>query len=252
MKVYGKTDTGKVRNNNQDSFRIVTVDKYTVGIVCDGMGGAAGGSTASNTACDTFIDYIKEQIETGVTPEEFEGLLRKGAEKANENVYTASRNDKELEGMGTTLCAFITDSENVCAISIGDSRLYMFSHGKVYQLSHDHSYVQVLLDSGAITKEESRNHPNKNIITRAVGTQKEVECDTFVMPFDMDGLLLCSDGLTNYVTDDELSELFCQYSNEIETLADTYIEKANDGGGGDNITVLVAIGDTNSANNSER
>lgn len=243
MKVYGRTDVGKVRSNNQDSFRIEYTDEFTIGIVCDGMGGAAGGSTASNTACETFSRFVREQLESGVVSDDFEEMLRKGVEKANEKVYNVSRSDKDLEGMGTTLCAFITDTKNVWAISIGDSRLYMFSGGKAYQLSHDHSYVQVLIDSGAITKEESRNHPNKNIITRAVGTQKEVECDTFVMPFSMDGLLLCSDGLTNYVTDDELGELFCQYSNEIETLADTYIDKANAGGGGDNITVLIAISD---------
>ena len=101
----------------------------------------------------------------------------------------------------------------------------------------------MLIDSGTITKEESRTHPNKNIITRAVGTQKDVECDTFVMPFSMDGLLLCSDGLTNYITDSELNELFGQYSKEEEKLVQTYINKANDVGGGDNITVLVAIPD---------
>ena len=243
MKIYGQTDVGRVRNNNQDRFAIEHTENLEIGVVCDGMGGAAGGSTASSIACETFLQSVKDKIDSGVTPEEYESVLIRAVEDANEKVYSVSKSDKELEGMGTTLCAFLTDGKTLWAVSIGDSRIYMFSDGEIHQISHDHSYIQVLIDSGAITKEEIRNHPNKNIITKAVGTQKDVECDSFVMPYSMDGLLLCSDGLTNYVTDSELNELFGQYSKEAEKLVKFYIDKANEGGGGDNITALVCVND---------
>lgn len=242
MRIFGQTDTGKVRDNNQDSFRIVNInDNLKLGVVCDGMGGAAGGSTASNTACDEFIKTVREFLKEHSKEDEYEAALRSGIEAANDKVYTMSQNTKDLEGMGTTLCAVLTDGKKLWAVSVGDSRIYMFSGNKVTQISHDHSYVQILIDSGAITKEESLTHPNKNIITQAVGTQSSVEYDTYVMDFDMDGLLLCSDGLSNYINENELNEIFRLYCQNEETLAGHLISRANDAGGGDNITALIII-----------
>ena len=118
--------------------------------------------------------------------------------------------------MGTTLCALLTDGEKTWGVSVGDSRIYMLKNNSLIQMSHDHSYVQILVDSGAITKEESRTHPQKNIITRAVGTNSEVECDSYVTDAGADGYLICSDGLTNYVTDDEIKKVFYEHYGKPE------------------------------------
>ncbi len=245
MIIFGKTDTGVVRSNNQDSFRTVTKDGFSLCVVCDGMGGAAGGSTASNTACDAFVEKVFELIEENTKNTEYIDILIEAVKFANSKVYSLAKSDRELFGMGTTLCAILTDGKKVYAVSVGDSRIYMFKGGEAVQISHDHSYVQVLIDCGAITKEESRTHPNKNIITRAIGTNEEVECDSYFVNFDADGFLLCTDGLTNYVTETDLKEFFNTHSGDASHLADTLINHANNAGGSDNITVLLLISDKN-------
>lgn len=207
------------------------------------MGGAAGGKTASETAAAEFVRSVSEFTANGEKTENYEAVMRKALERANTAVYEMAENSRELAGMGTTLCAVLSDGKKIWAVSVGDSRIYMFSGGKIVQISHDHSYVQALIDSGAITKEESFGHPNRNIITRAVGTGESVECDSYEMDFCADAFLLCTDGLTNYVSDDELNSIFCQYLNDGETLVNILIDSANAGGGGDNITAAVIISD---------
>ena len=245
MKIYGKTDTGVVRDNNQDSFKITINSNYSLCVVCDGMGGAAGGSTASSTACETFTKYVIDHIEAGIQKDSFSDLLTDAVNHANSEVYTLANENRDLTGMGTTLCALLSCGKNIWGVSIGDSRIYMLKDDALIQISHDHSYVQVLVDNGAITKEESRTHPQKNIITRAVGTNTEVECDSYVTEALADGYLICSDGLTNYVTDDEIKGVFHEHSNDPEKMANTLIDMANSAGGGDNITVLVMVSDNN-------
>lgn len=245
MITFGKTDTGVVRSNNQDSFRIVTKDSFSLCVVCDGMGGAAGGSTASNTACDAFVEKVFELIDKNTQQAEYTDILVSAVNYANQTVYNLAKSDKELSGMGTTLCAILTDGKKLYAVSVGDSRIYMFSGGEVIQITHDHSYVQGLIDCGAITKEEGRTHPNKNIITRAIGTNKEVECDSYMMSFDADGFLLCTDGLTNYAAENDLKNYFDTHSKDPQALADALINHANSAGGSDNITVLLLISDKN-------
>jgi protein phosphatase len=243
LKIYGQTDKGIVRDNNQDSFRTVSKDGLYLCVVCDGMGGAAGGSTASSTACDAFIENVFEKIEAKTDVNDYSDILEAAVSYANDTVYNLAKANKELSGMGTTICAILTDGKRAWAVSVGDSRIYMFKDGEIYQISHDHSNVQLLIDAGAITKEESKTHPQKNIITKAVGTSDSVECDSYLLDGMGDGFLICSDGLTNYVSDDELKELFGELSQSPETLACTLIDKANSAGGGDNITVLVIVSD---------
>ena len=243
MRIFGKTDTGVVRDNNQDSFRSFNINGLSLCVVCDGMGGAAGGSTASNTACDAFSDKVFEGIAENNDINDYTDILVNAVNHANSTVFSLAEKNKELSGMGTTLCAVLTDGNKLWAVSVGDSRIYMYEKNELIQISHDHSYVQALIDCGAITKEESRFHPQKNIITRAVGTSLAVDCDSYVLSSVPEGILICSDGLTNYVTEAELKETFGQYSNNTELFADTLINKANAAGGGDNITVVIMMSD---------
>lgn len=241
MKIFGKTDVGVVRDNNQDTFRIVTENGLSLCIVCDGMGGAAGGSTASNTACDAFVKKVFDSMAEKTSDSNLSDILINAVKYANNCVYTLAKEKKELSGMGTTLCAVVTDGKKMWAVSVGDSRIYMYEQNEIHQISHDHSYVQALIDCGAITKEEGRFHPQKNIITRAVGTSSDVDCDSYTLEQMPDGILICSDGLTNYVNEDELKEVFGQCADNTELIAATLIDKANAAGGGDNITVLVML-----------
>ena len=239
MRCFGLTDVGCVRESNQDFFRIEAKQQnqtvYTLLTVCDGMGGAKGGETASSLACNTFTEYVLERLEAS----DKNALLTEAVQKANAAVFSHASKNKELAGMGTTLCAVLTDGENVYAVSIGDSRIYLFTNGSIVQLSHDHSYVQVLVDSGAITKDESRMHPNKNIITRAVGTRSSVECDSFrLLLSNVEGMLLCSDGLTNFVSDEECLAAFSR-SADPEIIVSSLVESAKATGGGDNITAVL-------------
>lgn len=243
MRIYGITDVGIIRDNNQDNFRIVSDNGLSLCVVCDGMGGAAGGFTASNTACDAFVSKVFDGIHCASSPDDYSEIMVEALKHANNTVFTLARTNKELSGMGTTLCAVLTDGSRAWTVSVGDSRIYMFKDGEAIQISHDHSYVQVLIDCGAITKEESRTHPRKNIITRAVGTNENVECDSMTLDPLPDGFLICSDGLSNYVTENDLKSVFSEHSQDEKLLADTLINMANAAGGSDNITAIVIISD---------
>ncbi|MGI6197430.1 MAG: Stp1/IreP family PP2C-type Ser/Thr phosphatase [Eubacteriales bacterium] len=244
MNYFGSTDIGCVRQNNQDYFRIDPFGTHTLFTVCDGMGGAAGGAAASKLACDVFAHAVEKTLSESekISDQTLLHALSAALSEANQAVFSLANAEKTLAGMGTTLCAVLvsgTDSSRLCAVSVGDSRIYLFKDEKITQLSHDHSYVQALVDNGTITPDESKNHPNKNIITRAVGTTDAVEGDCFLLDFDADGFLLCSDGLTGFVSDDELNARFRQYTNAEETVK-ALIDDAKRAGGGDNITAVLA------------
>ena len=251
MQFFGKTDTGKKRSENQDSFLTEQLNENTVlCLVCDGMGGANGGSTASSLACSTFLKNIKKKLPelTMQTQLEFEGnvskieqILNKAITATNTAVFKKATKSKNLAGMGTTLvCALIVEGFLYVA-NVGDSRLYGFADDKMIQITRDHSYVQTLVDLGQITPEEANNNPHKNIITKAIGTQKNETPDFFfdnLSASDTDYLLLCSDGLTNFVEEDTIRDIVYG-DTSLEEKCDKLIEKANEGGGGDNITVVL-------------
>lgn len=236
---FGKTDIGLKRSTNQDCFFAQEIEKgRLLCVVCDGMGGANGGSFASSLAVKTFTDYVKEQTLDCENPVYLE-ILPKALDKANKELFEKSKEDPALDGMGTTLVCALYDSGTYYCISVGDSRIYVFGNGNVQQLSHDHSYVQSLVDSGQITREEARTHPNRNIITKAVGTAEESCGDMFVVnDVKTDGLLLCTDGLSGYVGDDELNRIFNE-NTKLSDVVDAYIQSAKNAGGGDNITAVA-------------
>lgn len=235
---FGKTDVGLKRENNQDCFKVSkTQNGALLCVVCDGMGGAAGGRVASSTAADAFSEYVLENINTH--EESICTLLADALSNANKCVYEKAKEDKELSGMGTTMCAVLALGDKLYCISVGDSRIYLVKNCTMSRLSHDHSYVQTLVDGGQITEEEARNHPNRNIITRAVGTEEKVEGDVFVLDeICADRILICSDGLCGYVDDSDTQQII--NSNEYgEVAVNALVDKANEAGGFDNITAVI-------------
>lgn len=238
MKAFGLTDIGCVRNENQDTFLMKQENDRLFALVCDGMGGPNGGSIASRHTADLICDVITGNM-TSLDIEEFKKAYTYSVTKANDQLMEIATKDDKYKGMGTTaVAAYII--QNKCVIAnIGDSRAYHFTNDRIKQISHDHSMVQEFIDGGKLTVDEARNHPNKNIITRAIGAYDKVEPDFFDIELNNDSvILLCSDGLTNMLDDSEiLFEL--DTASSVESCAGTLVEMAKERGGKDNITVLL-------------
>ena len=205
MNIWGVTDKGVVRQQNQDDFHIeLTQPDVALGIVCDGMGGARAGNVASRLAVDTFLDTARERSvdQWRADPE---ALLNFGAEQANQAVHFRAGIDAECRGMGTTMVAVLVIGEMAYLLNIGDSRAYLVNAGGIQRLTRDHSVVEDLVAKGRITPEEARQHPQKNPITRALGSESQLRADLYRQPLkEGDWLLLCSDGLSNVVTEQEI------------------------------------------------
>lgn len=250
MKCFGMTNIGMKRQVNQDSFLIKEYDAGLLAVVCDGMGGASGGAEASATAATAFSGYAdisfgasdRDENDTDAvnTEEGVRNVLLSAVRAANNAVFAASKEDEALNGMGTTLVsAFITDGR-VYAVNVGDSRMYIIKENTITQVTHDHSYVQYLVDIGRMTADEAKASNNKNIITRAVGTEAEVETDFFTVDADMEGgyVLLCTDGLTNHLSEEEIAGCITE-AEDPEAGCAMLIDRANRSGGSDNITAVI-------------
>ena len=238
MKLAGKTDVGRVRQENQDDYRAGELPGGAVwALVCDGMGGAKGGREASQGACNVIENFFQEQYaQCGAGQEE--PFLKKALLYANRFVFQKAAHEEALAGMGTTAVCALVRSGNVYLCHAGDSRAYLIRDGKLTQLTHDHSYVQELVDCGTITEEEAEHHPQKNIITKALGVDYRLEPEVTAAKLKReDRLLLCTDGLTNMVPVEEMEELLAQ--GTFYDLPDRLIEAANAHGGSDNITALL-------------
>lgn len=243
MNLFGLTDIGLVRKNNQDSYAIrVLDDNLAIAVVCDGMGGAQAGNVASAVAVESFAAAVEDACKNGVPPdpERKQQLLRAACRTANNTVYELSCSNPEYQGMGTTLVAALVLSHEVYVINVGDSRCYILSDGTLKQITSDHSYVQALVNFGDITPEEARVHPKKNLITRALGIDESVRSDVFTAERKAgDKILLCSDGLSNMVPDDILQEELLKDAN-IEDSARALLALAVEQGAPDNVTVILA------------
>lgn len=255
----GKTDIGKVRTNNQDSFAIKRFSENTlVAIVCDGMGGARGGNIASETAVECFLknfddkSIIDLENPESITPDTAAAALAHAVFDANHAVYVKSISDSALSGMGTTLAACIIVGNTMYVANVGDSRLYVDSGKKLIQITQDHSYVQFLIDVGNITPDEAKNHPYRNRITRAIGIQPEVDCDIFTVnlaKYQNPKVLICSDGLCGQVEDTVMHEITASAykgrtlkQDKLDNAVNALINAALDNGGPDNITaVLISV-----------
>lgn len=241
MNLFGRTDIGSVRSSNQDAYLSGYLPGGAVWMtVCDGMGGANGGNIASLTAVDVIssgFDAANVTAETDVA-----ALLLELLEKANRAVYEKAQQEPSLAGMGTTaVVAVVVDGR--CTIAhVGDSRAYLFRDHTVRQLTEDHSIVQELVRLGELTAEQARNHPRRNIITRAVGVSPQVEPDVTTIDFRAgDTLLACTDGLSGYLGEEELGDYMNHYKGQ--DLIDHLLDHALQAGGADNITVAVIEND---------
>lgn len=239
MQIYSKIDIGRARNSNQDAlFTEVLPDGAALAIVCDGMGGANAGNVASETAATAIADFIRRSFRQGLDSSQLLGLLQSAIRSANITVFDMSVESEELSGMGTTVVAAIARDNFAVIAHVGDSRAYLIKNGDIAQLTRDHSVVQSLIESGKLTPEEARVHPRKNVITRALGTEEDVLADSTEISLDEgDTLLLCTDGLTNFVDNSEILSIFEQ--TDIKDTAEVLTATANQNGGGDNITVVT-------------
>ena len=239
MKIDGKTDIGLVRETNQDAFKIVALGQSAgFALVCDGMGGVNGGDRASSIAKAEISESIKASFAEGMDEGEIRNVMLRAIDAANQKIYRTAREHPDLTGMGTTVVLTILYRGRAYVAHVGDSRLYRFQGGRFEQLTKDHSRVQDLVDRGMITQEEARIHPEKNMITRAVGIGPDVNVDFITVSFEQgDRLLLCSDGLSNVCTDEDIADVLT--AQQAEQAVETLIKLANMGGGNDNITVVI-------------
>lgn len=239
MKIVAKTDKGLIRESNQDAYAVGELPgEVAWAVVCDGMGGAAGGNIASALAVKVISDKITSCYNSKMRDSSIFNLLDSAITAANIEVYDMADSQHDLRGMGTTVVCAIVRNNTAFIAHAGDSRAYIATGDNVKQITTDHSMVQDLVDRGKITAEEAENHPNKNIITRAVGVDKRIEIDFDELDLgENDTLILCTDGLSNYVSTAELLEDI--KDGQYYAFADRLVKRANNNGGGDNITVVA-------------
>lgn len=242
LKYGAYSHRGKVRERNEDSYYIPSC-KYKIDglfMVADGMGGHRAGDVASKMVVGEITSYFKQHLDNIATIEDVRDIMHQSIEKANKVVYDYSLMDEKYEGMGTTLTMAYFFDGKVCIAHVGDSRGYLFRDQTVNQITRDHSLVQELLENGSITREEMDHHPQKNVITRALGTDKDVEIDYYQIDLkDGDIILLCTDGLIAHVDIEYVGNSITLTDCDADDLAKALVRKALEGGGIDNITVII-------------
>ena len=243
MEAWGLTDVGNVRSQNQDAFRIVELGKNALlAVVCDGMGGAKSGNVASRLASEVFSEEVKRSFSADLTPDEAEQMLRAAAKLANISVFEQSQLSEDYAGMGTTLVAALTYPRATLVLNIGDSRAYLINADGVRCITRDHSVVEMMVQRGELTPEQAKTHPSKNLITRAVGTEETVFSDVFRVETEPeDCILICSDGLSNQMADQEI--LFeVVHGARRDDCCRRLLEIAKNRGAPDNVTsVLIEL-----------
>ena len=254
MDFYGMTDIGRHRADNQDTFAITPIaENVVLAVVCDGMGGAVGGKIASSLAVEEFSNYVKEKIQAFLSisfdknndnEAIIERIMKQGVAQANTAVYNYAKDSIDLIGMGTTLVSVLLIENEAYICNVGDSRLYHLTSHSMKQVTTDHSYVQMLIDNGLLAPELAAAHPDRNVITRAVGTRALVTSETFRLTLsERETLLLCSDGLSGYASNEEIYSIVWGskdiYARPTAEKVRDLIDLANHNGGRDNITALL-------------
>lgn len=239
MRIIAKTDIGKVRSTNQDSYAAGEFQNgVSWAVVCDGMGGNAGGNIASSTAVKSISERITSAYRETMTSSSIKNLLVTAITNANFEIFDIAAANEELAGMGTTVVAALVTKKAFYIAHAGDSRAYMISDDGIKQITKDHSVVQELIDRGEITEEQAVDHPRKNLITRALGVDETLKVDFTVEDIKGDEtLLICTDGLTNEVDPNEIKRVLAE--NPYDEVADILVDIANEHGGHDNVTVVA-------------
>ncbi|WP_409253656.1 Stp1/IreP family PP2C-type Ser/Thr phosphatase [Bacillus sp. SCS-153A] len=239
MKSVHYTDKGKVRQHNEDSVGVFTNNEGDcLAVVADGMGGHRAGDVASSMTINKFEELWKDEVKM-TTAEQAEKWLKDKINKINKFVYQHSKDNMECEGMGTTVVAAICTENFATIVNIGDSRGYILNDSGFNQMTEDHSLVNELVRSGQITKEDAEHHPRKNVLLRALGTEENVEMDTKTIIFEEeDIILLCSDGLSNKVSEEEMKNILST-SEDLDQAGQKFISLANENGGEDNISLAI-------------
>lgn len=242
MRTLGASHAGRVRPNNQDAFVCgMLTEKTAFAVVCDGMGGANGGNVASSVAVRVIADCLIDGYQENATAETVEALLQDAVSKANEEVFVMAMENTDLRGMGTTMVAAIANEEQVYVAHVGDSRAYIIAGHDIEQITKDHSVVQDMVEQGKISQEQARYHPQKHLLTRAIGVESEMSCSFVQTKLPEEGvLLLCTDGLTNMVETDMIQSLVRTFP--LDEIPNKLINTANLAGGSDNITVVAVAG----------
>lgn len=243
MQSWGLTDPGCVRKQNQDAYQIEKLDRNTLlCVVCDGMGGAKSGNIASTLAVDVFVQEIRQSWKPHLDQAKIDQMLLSAVKLANFTVFDQSQQFPEFDGMGTTLVAVLIRGKKATVVNVGDSRAYGIDRNGIRQITKDHSLVQMMVDRGDLSPERAKTYPGKNFITRAVGTEAIVMCDFFHLDVAKgDFFLLCSDGLSNMMDDQEILFEVVHGVNKAHCCK-RLLDIAKNRGAPDNVTsVLVLI-----------
>ena len=238
-----KTDTGLVRSHNEDAVEINA--DYKIAVLADGMGGYNAGEVASGIATKVFVTTLaqglQQQAETRRPTTKFlQSLMSVSVSLANEQILEVAHSQPQFSGMGTTLVAALFQHNRIVLAHVGDSRAYRFRQGVLLQLTHDHSQLQEQIDAGLVSPEWARFAPNKNLITRALGVASDIDVETDVYPIETDDIyLLCSDGLSDMLSDEQMIALIKSSHSDLDLLCAALIEAANNNGGRDNISVIL-------------
>ena len=236
MNIFGLSDVGLARENNEDTclYELRDEGAQAIFVVCDGMGGLENGAVASAIA----VEQIEKQIRPSMSTKYMESILRNAIDFANYDTYRTAHSSNEYQGMGTTLVGGFANGKRVMLANVGDSRAYLYTPEGMQRVTRDHSLVEELVQRGEITEEQAREHPRRNLITRALGTSRKVGADYYPLTLEPgQKLLLCSDGLSTMLRDEEMFEILGE--DDLKLCCERLIHAANLHGGHDNITVLI-------------
>jgi protein phosphatase len=240
VQIAGRTDVGRVRRSNEDAFGIV--EPLALAVICDGMGGAAGGEIASKVALEAFLDVTRREVESSKSEDSdrTRRALCRAAAAANRAVRSRAEYDTRFRGMGTTLVAARLDGNELMILNVGDSRAYIVRGGAARQMTADHSYVAEQMRMGLMTRREAEGSALRSAITRAIGIDDDVQPDFFTETIAAgDSLLLCSDGLVHHLRDEEIGEIAGDPTSTPAAICDRLVAEVNARGGTDNVTCVV-------------